>query len=293
MKCVPRDQGACFHFGSVLRTAVLPWPPWHTNSFVSLPTYVITAHTSLLTTECASLLVQNCTDGYYCAEGAAAALPCPGGTTKRLRVTMMRKEDCDICGVGTFCPVGSSTATNCSAGTYNDKPKQEACAKCAVGTFQDVEGATGCLGCTDGYYCAEGAAAALPCPGGTTKRLGIVMVAKEDCDICGEGKFCPVGSAVATKCSAGTYNDQSAQEACTKCAAGEFQDKEGATACSACKRGFFCLEGASVALPCPGNILHPFRMSTAPLGPMAAINPVSHAQCAQVLTCRLSCAARW
>ena len=88
--------------------------------------------------------VQDCTDGYYCDEGATAALPCPGGTTKRLGVTMTCKEDCDVCGEGTFCPVGSGTATNCSAGTFNDEEKQEACSKCAAGTFQDVEGATAC-----------------------------------------------------------------------------------------------------------------------------------------------------
>ena len=57
---------------------------------------------------------------------------------------MTHEEDCDICGEGTFCPVGSGAATNCSAGTYNDKPKQEACAKCAAGEFQDTEGATAC-----------------------------------------------------------------------------------------------------------------------------------------------------
>ena len=170
---------------------------------------------------------------------------------------------------------------------------QEACTKCVAGTFQDAEGATGCLRCTDGYYCAEGTAAALPCPGGTAKRLGIMMVAKEDCDVCGVGTFCPVGSGTATECSAGTYNDQPAQEACTKCAAGKFQDKEGATACLACECGFFCLEGASAALPCPGNFLHPFRMSTPPLGPVAAVNPVNHAQCAQVPKCKFSRVARW
>ena len=92
----------------------------------------------------ASLLFQICTDGYYCAEGAAAALPCPGGTTKKLGVVMMAKKDCDVCGEGTFCPVGSGAATNCSAGTFNDQPGQGSCLKCVAGDFQDAEGATGC-----------------------------------------------------------------------------------------------------------------------------------------------------
>ena len=89
-------------------------------------------------------LVQNCTEGYYCAKGAAAALPCPGGTTKRLSIIMKAKEDCDVCGEGTFCPVGSGVATNCSAGTYNALKKRETCTNCAAGTFQDTEGSTAC-----------------------------------------------------------------------------------------------------------------------------------------------------
>ena len=98
----------------------------------------------LLYADCVLVLVQDCTDGYYCAKGAAAALPCPGGTTKRLGVTMTSREDCDVCGEGTFCPVGSGAATNCSAGTYNALKKRETCTKCAAGTFQDTEGSTAC-----------------------------------------------------------------------------------------------------------------------------------------------------
>ena len=64
---------------------------------------------------------------------------------------MVSVSDCNVCGVGTFCPVGSGAATPCAPGTYNLVPGREACLKCAAGTFQDVESATVCKACTDGY----------------------------------------------------------------------------------------------------------------------------------------------
>ena len=96
-----------------------------------------------------------CPSGYYCTEGSAAPLPCPGGTTMRVGVAMVMTsaDDCDVCGPGTFCPVGSKVAANCSAGTFNDKEKQESCSKCDAGTYQNEEGATACESCEAGFTC--------------------------------------------------------------------------------------------------------------------------------------------
>ena len=44
---------------------------------------------------------------------------------KRTGVLMTSVGDCVRCGTGVFCPVGSATATNCSAGTYNAVEAQE------------------------------------------------------------------------------------------------------------------------------------------------------------------------
>ena len=127
--------------------------------------------------------------GYFCLEGASAALPCPGGTAKPAATlgAMTSAAQCVTCPVGTFCPVGSEAATNCSAGTYNAQQRQETCTKCAPGTYQDAEGMTACDACTDGYFCPAGASAALPCPGGTTRKVGVTMTSEADCDVCGEG----------------------------------------------------------------------------------------------------------
>ena len=87
----------------------------------------------------------------FCAEGAAAALPCPAGKRKDASLDVMDAEsDCIICAVGTFCPVGSAEATPCAPGTYNDEARQETCTKCTAGTFQKFEGKTACDDCTEG-----------------------------------------------------------------------------------------------------------------------------------------------
>ena len=134
---------------------------------------------------------------------------------------MTAESDCEQCPVGTFSPVGSAAATNCSAGTYNALPEQGTCVRCSAGTYQDAEGETACKACTEGYFCAEGAAAALPCPAGTRRNVSLsVMTSQDDCIACGEGTFCAVGSANETACSPGTYNPTPQRATCTKCAVG-------------------------------------------------------------------------
>ena len=61
-----------------------------------------------------------CTAGFFCAEGAAAALPCPGGTHKNSSLDVMMSEaQCVTCPEGTYCPVGSDVAKPCAPGTFN------------------------------------------------------------------------------------------------------------------------------------------------------------------------------
>ena len=98
-----------------------------------------------------------CTAGYYCAEGAAAALPCPGGTHKNASLDVMTSVDqCVTCPAGTFCPVGSEEPTPCAAGSVSNLTNAEACEACSAGTFQGGKGATACVLCTPGGYCLRG-----------------------------------------------------------------------------------------------------------------------------------------
>ena len=57
-----------------------------------------------------------CELGHYCKEGAAAALPCEGGTFSN-ETDLQSSDQCTVCPPGTFCFAGSTAATNCSAGT--------------------------------------------------------------------------------------------------------------------------------------------------------------------------------
>ena len=103
-------------------------------------------------------MISRLVGGYYCAEGSAAPLPCPGGTTMHPTLEVMTSDaDCVECGVGVFCPVGSANATLCAPGTINPLTRQESCARCAAGKYQDLEGNTTCK----------------PCPGGCATRCGL------------------------------------------------------------------------------------------------------------------------
>ena len=126
---------------------------------------------------------------------------------------------CIPCAKGTYKPVGSD-ATECLA--------------CAAGTYQPATQAVRCPPCLEGHYCAEGAASALPCPGGTRVNKSIdVMTKEEDCIVCPVGYSCPVGSKEAMNCRAGTYGNDKGLARCISCAAGRFADASGATACKA------------------------------------------------------------
>merc|ERR1711938_2966 len=87
----------------------------------------------------------------YCAEGSAAPLPCPGGTTMDASLVVMTSEEqCLTCPEGTFCPVGSANASLCAPGTVNPLVKQESCLRCEAGKYQELEGNTTCKPCPGG-----------------------------------------------------------------------------------------------------------------------------------------------
>ena len=94
----------------------------------------------------------------------------------------------------------------CGPGTFNPAANQGSCGSCDAGSYQDGPGGTACKSCTAGHYCAEGASAPLPCPGGTHQNTSLsVMTGVEQCVVCGEGTYCTVGASVARLCAPGTY----------------------------------------------------------------------------------------
>ena len=202
---------------------------------------------------------RNCTEGYYCPAGAAAALPCPGGTHMNASLSVMTDvNQCIDCDLGTFCSVGSKEPTPCAPGTFNDKNRSSTCKNCPSGTFQDVVGSTSCKQCTEGYYCAAGAASALPCPGGTHANqtaLNITgyLMGVHECITCPAGTSCAVGSNKPKDCMPGSFAASESSEACDLCPAGKYVSRMGQTACLVCPRGFYCEQGAATPIPCPGG----------------------------------------
>ena len=109
-----------------------------------------------------------CPKGFDCSDGSLIA--CPPGKYSSGRT------ECLTCSRGHRCP-GAAFKIECGAGT-RDSPETgfDRCAQCEAGKYQPNAGATNCLDCTPGYYCAEGAPAALPCPGGTHKNTSISVM---------------------------------------------------------------------------------------------------------------------
>lgn len=128
------------------------------------------------------------------------------------------------------------------------------CSNCAAGTFQANARSTACETCIAGYYCAEGSASPLPCPGGTHMDTSLtVMTSASQCIQCTNGTSCSVGSVQPSQCLPGTIAPNMAQETCDLCLAGQFQSQAGQTSCDACIAGFFCEAGSATPVPCPGG----------------------------------------
>ena len=191
-----------------------------------------------------------CTEGYYCVEGAPAALPCPGGRhqNQTLERPMESQHDCVTCPPGTFCSVGTSEPTPCAPGSYNPSQEQETCAPCEAGTYQEAEGATACVICKPGYYCTKGAAAALPCPAGSYSTATDLSDATL-CTPCPLGHFCVSGATAPQSCSVATYAGDIGKPLCDGCLKGSYQDEQGASACKDCPDGSFCPNGCATPIP--------------------------------------------
>ena len=190
-----------------------------------------------------------CTAGSYCAAGSAAPLPCSAGSFSNA-TDLGSASECTNTNAGYYAPTGSNQEYACAPGTMAGGTRSSSCTNCPAGQYMPTPGATACLQCDDGYYCAEGSAAPLPCPAGYTKQLGVIMTSTADCVGCPEGTFCPVGAEEATNCSAGTYNPDPNQPLCDRCPQGKYQDDDGMSTCKDCPLGAYCPMGSAMPLTC-------------------------------------------
>ncbi|KAF3847745.1 hypothetical protein F7725_020773 [Dissostichus mawsoni] len=168
---------------------------------------------------------------YYCSGGAVSSMPSESLTG-------------DICPIGHYCPMGSTSPLLCPDGTFFNSTGAEECDDCLSGTY--CLSGEGVQHCPAGHYCFDGSVEGiLPCPPGTySPQFGLSQV--EQCLICPAGFYCedwglfePTGP-----CQAGYY-----------CIAGvNFQNPDGNFSTGVggtCPKGKYCPEGTS--LPCPAH----------------------------------------
>ena len=124
------------------------------------------------------------------------------------------------CGLGEFCSVGSDAATPCAPGTFNAERVRGPVPNVPPANFRTLRARPRARSARMASIAQRAAAAALPCPGGTTKRLGMVMTSAKLRHV-RLGRTV-AGSSAATACAAGTYNAQPAGGV-RQCAAGTFR----------------------------------------------------------------------
>ena len=189
-----------------------------------------------------------CLKGFYCPAGASAALPCKAGTYSE--ATNLDKDSCTPTVPGFYASTGTTKQTKCSPGTVAPNASMGTCVKCAGGKYQHGEGKLDCISCVEGYYCPEGASAALPCREGSYSKAIDLDEDVRKCTLTSPGFYAPTGSTEQTPCSPGTFAPNVSTGTCPNCPAGSFQKESNASRCDPCKAGYYCPEGAAASLPC-------------------------------------------
>lgn len=166
----------------------------------------------------------SCAAGYLCPMGQSSATP----SNHR-------------CPAGHFCESGTTSATPCSPGSFRTAEQGESIADCAIctpGFYCFSFGLTSPTSpCSEGYFCPEGVANALPSPSNFE---------------CPRGSFCPPGSPAPVVCPDGTFQDQLRQAHCKMCPPGYFCNG-GADAPSICPEMHYCPANSSHPIVCPNG----------------------------------------
>lgn len=159
-----------------------------------------------------------CSAGYICLANATSPTPTDGVTGYR-------------CGLGTFCPAGTTSVLTCTPGSY--------CGSTGLGAVSGP--------CNAGYLCANSGGQ------GAVDAFGRTTVAGPTSP-CPAGFYCPQGSGVATPCPAGTFNNATggydSALHCLSCTPGSYCASSGLTAPTGlCNAGFFCAGGDTTPNP--------------------------------------------
>ena len=207
----------------------------------------------------------SCNTGYYCSGGASVPSPSDLSTSG------------SSCTKGNYCPLGSSSQTTCTAGSYCIQQSLAVVSGqclagyyCVTGSVTPVptDGVSGNI-CPSGNYCVQGSSAGTVCASGTFAP-GTGLKASTDCTACPYGYYCgtsglssPTGqcsaayycgasstSITANPCAIGSYCPTGSFES-VKCGLGTYQSLSTQSSCVQCTAGNYCTFGYSAGVACP------------------------------------------
>eukprot|EP00704_Kipferlia_bialata_P000894 g894.t1 len=200
----------------------------------------------------------DCPIGSYCPAGSSTPTPCEDGTYGIL-TSVITASGCPNCPPGKYC-TGGVVQGDCAGGYW---------CRSGASTSMPTDGYTGDV-CPLGSYCPEGSSSDTPCPDDTwTTFTG--ASSSDQCGPCAAGfvctsssiSECPVGYYCPLEenpvaCFEQTYNPTagaSSSDACLPCPAGYLCDEEALSDLdgSLCAVGYYCEQGVSDAVPCPGG----------------------------------------
>jgi hypothetical protein len=102
-----------------------------------------------------------CAAGHFCPRNTPTATsnPCPAGTFTT-STALTNAEECSVCPVGHYCPIGSTNAQACPAGSFGASTHQSTstCTTCTAGHECPSTGLSAPIQCTKGFYSVAGIA---------------------------------------------------------------------------------------------------------------------------------------
>jgi hypothetical protein len=146
---------------------------------------------------------EDCVAGNVCAEGSSAPQPCPAGSYSSA-TNLSHSDHCTACVAGSACAVGSTAPSICLPGSAAPNASAAFCNLCVPGTFQRAYGRRACIPCVAGFYCREGAAEPVPCPGGYVGNATGLYSAGQ-CTPVPIGFWAPLGSDLPEPCPASGF----------------------------------------------------------------------------------------
>ena len=209
---------------------------------------------------------QSCPAQHYCVQGLPP-MPCPPGY-----VSPLGETTCTVCSLGTY--QSGNNCIDCPAGFFCSNPVSPPVA-CYFGTYSYARSQS-CTICDSGYTCGQGSSSPtqLNCPGGFECTEVINAMTGVDarwpvpcaggkynpgstsaCSDCPAGFYCPGGVRDFQKfrCPPGHYCGSNSQSP-TSCDAGTYNINWESTnlgQCITCPSGYYSLKGSAYCYVCP------------------------------------------